>query len=1015
MRVKKTGYRSCILIFQLCCCVCLWGQQFGGNPASVHWRQLKTDSLQIIFPQGLDSTAQRIAGIIQKEQRWTSNHLGNRFRRIPIVLQNLTTNSNGYVGLGPFRSEYYLSPPVNALDLGGVDWPTTLALHEYRHVQQYNNFDRGWSRVIGKLFGENGQALANAVAIPDWFFEGDAVYNETLHSPQGRGRLPAFMNAFPVMEKEGRAYSYQKLRNGSFRDFVPDHYQLGYLLVAYGYEKYGPDFWGKVTRDAAAYTSWFYPFQAAIRRNTGMSFKSFRKAAFENYQRRWSQLLWLDSTDRLNYSEKPGFIKEKGTQPRLHFLTLHASKEDKVVDYKYPYDDGSGGVIALRSDRDRTTRYIRYKEGHIVSLGVAPISRNDYYGYNGERLIYTCYHPDPRWSEKEYSDLEVFDLRTRRRRRLTHKQRYFTPDIAHNGRFILASRQQTNGVSALVLLDSLGHYLYQWVAPPGHIYNYPKFTIDDQRLVFFDRKPSGEMAIGEFSLPTAIDAAAMIESDKKRRDTTGANTVTETPKILLPYANRLLGFPVVNGNKLLFTCSSQGADALWRLDISTGVPNAEAGKLEKLAAPVRGVYQATECPDGIIGSVFTSYGYQLVRLDEANRVAQNGNGDSIETKASFFSGGDTQITANALSADTMVLMYSEFPAQTSRIILPREGKQDTSTTPHFESTPYPKFTHPFHFHSLQPNLEDPIYGLTLYGQNILNTVQTNLFYKYNRAEQSTAVGADLVIGAWYLQPFIHMDYRFNNQAADAAGRTYNYGEWTTQLGVQLPLDFTGGRWSRNLYLSTALSESHLFWQAPVPGNHLTSMRYLYSRLQLSMFSQQAIAQIYPRLGGVLYGETNRAIDKKGGNGWLGKTTLYLPGLRPNHSLRAGLAYQYRDTAGAYYYSSNFPFSRGYLRPDFPKMWKFSVDYDLPLFYPDWGFASMCYFSRIRANLYYDQSYGYNRNANRNAFGSVGGALLADIRLGNQYPLTIGIRYNHLTNSSFKDKNNWELILPIHLF
>ena len=42
------------------------------------------------------------------------------------------------------------------------------------------------------LFGENGRALANAAAIPDWFFEGDAVYNETLMSTQGRGRLPYF-------------------------------------------------------------------------------------------------------------------------------------------------------------------------------------------------------------------------------------------------------------------------------------------------------------------------------------------------------------------------------------------------------------------------------------------------------------------------------------------------------------------------------------------------------------------------------------------------------------------------------------------------------------------------------------------------------------------------------------------------------------------------------------------------------------------------------------------------------
>lgn len=29
-----------------------------------------------------------------------------------------------------------------------------------------------------------------------------------------------------------------KLRNGSYKDYTPDHYMLGYLMTAYGYEKY---------------------------------------------------------------------------------------------------------------------------------------------------------------------------------------------------------------------------------------------------------------------------------------------------------------------------------------------------------------------------------------------------------------------------------------------------------------------------------------------------------------------------------------------------------------------------------------------------------------------------------------------------------------------------------------------------------------------------------------------------------------------------------------------------------
>ncbi|MEI9911446.1 MAG: hypothetical protein WDO71_18410 [Bacteroidota bacterium] len=105
--------------------------------------------------------------------------------------------------------------------------------------------------------------------MPDWFYEGDAVYNETILSKQGRGRLPLFLNAFPSLWQADKKYSWMKLRNGSLKDYVPNHYYLGYLLVNYGREKYGLDFWSKVTKDAAAFKGLFYPFQNAVKKYAG--------------------------------------------------------------------------------------------------------------------------------------------------------------------------------------------------------------------------------------------------------------------------------------------------------------------------------------------------------------------------------------------------------------------------------------------------------------------------------------------------------------------------------------------------------------------------------------------------------------------------------------------------------------------------------------------------------------------------------------------------------------------------
>ncbi|MEO8569838.1 MAG: hypothetical protein ABI419_11895, partial [Ginsengibacter sp.] len=250
----------------LCICILLlcnhcFSQIFGGNPPSIKWKQINNDASKVIFPAGLDSTAARISNVIDFIKRPTEKTIGTKSKKIKIVLQNQTIISNAYVSLGPYRSEFYLNPPQNSFELGSLPWPDQLAIHEYRHVEQFNNFNVGLSHLLRSLFGEEGQALANNAAIPNWFFEGDAVYNETNLSKQGRGGLPSFYNGFLSIWKGGKHYSWMKLRNGSYKDFVPDHYALGFLLVAYGREKYGAAFWEKVTQDAAAYKGLFYPMQ----------------------------------------------------------------------------------------------------------------------------------------------------------------------------------------------------------------------------------------------------------------------------------------------------------------------------------------------------------------------------------------------------------------------------------------------------------------------------------------------------------------------------------------------------------------------------------------------------------------------------------------------------------------------------------------------------------------------------------------------------------------------------------
>ena len=174
-------------------------QIFGGTPPSVRWKSMHTVPANIIYPEGLEAEARQVAFLVSGLSHTTLSTIGNKQKPVNIVFHNLTTISNGYVQLAPFRSEFQLTPAQNSFDLGSIPWNQTLAIHEYRHVQQYNNFCVGISKLFYILSGQDGLAFANNLSVPNWFWEGDAVYQETLVSQQGRGRLPLFLTGFEAL------------------------------------------------------------------------------------------------------------------------------------------------------------------------------------------------------------------------------------------------------------------------------------------------------------------------------------------------------------------------------------------------------------------------------------------------------------------------------------------------------------------------------------------------------------------------------------------------------------------------------------------------------------------------------------------------------------------------------------------------------------------------------------------------------------------------------------------------
>ena len=536
-------------------------QNFGGNPFSINWKQINTPKARVIFPQGLDSQANRILNIVEHLNETTAPTIGGKTKKWNIVLQNQTTIPNAYVRLAPVMSELNMTPGQDNFSNGSLRWDDNLIIHENRHMQQFSNFDQGFTKAFSFLLGQEGQLLANGISMPDYFFEGDAVWQETLVSAQGRGRMPNFFNGFNALSVNHKNYSWMKLRSGSYKDLVPDLYALGYQIVAYGYENYGDDFWRKVTSDAVRFKGLFYSFNKAIERYSGKKYEKFRN-------------------DALNFFKQAATIEDKHAAP-LQYLT--PIEKNNVTDYLFPlYISDDSILVTKRSFRQPSAFYLlNGKKEKKIRIKNTVI--DEYYSYHNGKIVYASYQSDPRRANRNYSVLQVVDINSGRQNQITFRSKYFSPDINMSGTEIIAVQASTDGTNSLHRLDARTGALIAQV-PNRHNYFFTQTKyIDKGSVVSAVRNPEGKMALVKI-------------------DITNGETMP-----LTPFSFNVLGYPFVQDKLVYYSAMNENADKVF-------VVNLDSKKISRITNNETGIYYPTVNSRGeILVSAYTADGYRLAR------------------------------------------------------------------------------------------------------------------------------------------------------------------------------------------------------------------------------------------------------------------------------------------------------------------------------------------------------------------------------------------------------------------
>jgi hypothetical protein len=447
----------------------------GQDPAALKWMQVKTDHFTVIYPEeygqqgisfakSLDSAASNLTALFPDFKF-----------RLPVVIHNFTTQSNGYVAWAPKRMEIYPTPEQNTIPL---DPDQQLATHEMTHVFQMLSLNQGFSKAVSYGLGEQYTGLISSL-LPLWLLEGEAVFAESYLTPSGRGRTPSFQKQLKALTVEnGKPYKYDKIINDSYRDFVPSYYETGYQMVTWAYASHGPQIWNSVMRFTADEPFTINPVNISLRRNVQLTKKKLYYQTLDTLKQIWTRE-----------------IRDNGS---VEYDPVSPDKNGNYINYYSPVSAGTDSIIAIKTSLSDPPCFvlIRPSERSEKRIHIPGYMYPWFISYGNNRLVWVENQPDARWDNRNYSVIRVLDLKSGVTHKLTNRTRYMTAAISPDGKRIVAVENTPDNRNNLVFIDPVKGTIEKTLPTPNNLYlQHPQWSVEGNSITFIGLGKDGESII----------------------------------------------------------------------------------------------------------------------------------------------------------------------------------------------------------------------------------------------------------------------------------------------------------------------------------------------------------------------------------------------------------------------------------------------------------------------------------------------------------------------------------------
>jgi len=935
MNIDKNNLRNILVIFSLIISQNLFSQYYviGQDPASIKWKQINSQHFKIIYPDGYHKKAQEYINLLESSHLAVSSPYLDQNKKVQIVLHNRTVTSNAMVSPTPMHADFFEMPDQNTY---AQTWSKQLTLHEYRHVVQMQKMNQGTTKVLKYAFGDQTIGGIMGVFLPFWFIEGDAVFSETVYSNSGRGRSPDFTMDLKAQVVDKKIYSYDKALYGSFKNYTPDHYTLGYELVTYGNLKFGDHLWNDMLNKVARRPYTIVPFTSSIKKTTGTGKVGYYEEVLNDRQEKW--------------------IAEDSLKQSVDFIVPEKNKH--FTNYRFINEVSDGSFIVEKISIDDITRFVKvFPDGAEKKLFTPGYDFRETLSANDSLLVWNEKTYDPRWGNRNYSVIKIYDYKKKKLRQLTRRSRLFAPALANISSKIVTVKVTEENKYSLAIIDiPSGEIIDEFKTIDNLFFTYPSWSDDDNYIV--------STVVGEQGKSIIL-----------------INTETWSYKFIIPFGYTDINSPTMAGDRIIFNGSFDGTSNLYSINHKTG----ENYKLTNVR------FGAT---DGVLSkngkevffATYTSNGYRIAR--STSRPSKK---ERIENQKAYY------------PIDKFKPTYS-FNIDEENI--PEKN---------YDEEKYSRLGHLFNFHSwglaaVDLNNYDFQPGVNILTQNTLSTSYGSIGYYYDPNENAGKTKLDFTYAGWYPEVNIGADYGLRRQNyIDTTNiqREIKWMETNLTAKLSIPLSFTHNIWSMGLKPYAGIDQKYMnvITTETLKEDQVTSLSYgIYAYTQY----KRSARDIFPKWGfntNIFFKHTPFSSSTSMIYGWA--ETFFFPGIIKHHGIRIYSAYQHNQH-GNYTYSNMVSTPRGYSGIYLNNMMSLKAEYALPLLYPDLNIPAVAYLKRITAHVFYDYASGENYNNFKNeSYSSAGFELYSDWHFLSLIPnIKLGIRSNY---RFFDDQVNFEFL------